>query len=47
MSIQIILSKSGKFFHTCLFEQWKENNRKQSAIWQHVSQLKASAFCTC
>jgi hypothetical protein len=27
------------------FSQWKGSNRKQSARWQHVSQLKASAFC--
>ncbi len=25
--------------------QWKGSNRKQSARWQHISQLKASAFC--
>jgi hypothetical protein len=25
--------------------QWKGSNHKQSARWQHVSQLKASAFC--
>jgi hypothetical protein len=26
-------------------EQWKESKRKQSARWQQVSRLKASAFC--
>jgi hypothetical protein len=26
--------------------QWKIINRKQSASWQHVSQLKASSFCS-
>jgi hypothetical protein len=25
--------------------QWKGRNHKQSARWQHVSQLKASVFC--
>jgi hypothetical protein len=25
--------------------QWKGSNCKQSARWQHVSQLKANAFC--
>ncbi len=25
--------------------QWEGSNRKQSARQQHVSQLKASAFC--
>jgi hypothetical protein len=25
--------------------QWKGSNRKQSTRWQHVSQLKAIAFC--
>ncbi len=25
--------------------QWKGSNRKQIARWQHVSRLKASAFC--
>jgi hypothetical protein len=25
--------------------EWKGSNRKQSARWQHISQLKASAFC--
>ena len=25
--------------------QWKGSNSKQSARWQHVSRLKASAFC--
>jgi hypothetical protein len=29
------------FFLTC---EWKGSNRKQSARWQHVSWLKASAF---
>jgi hypothetical protein len=27
------------------FLQWKGNNHKQSARWQHISRLKASAFC--
>ncbi len=27
--------------------QWKGSNRKQSTRWQHVSQLKASAFFIC
>ncbi len=26
--------------------QWKGSNRKQSTRWQHVTWLKASAFCT-
>jgi hypothetical protein len=26
-------------------EEWKGSNRKQSAKWQHMSWLKASAFC--
>jgi hypothetical protein len=25
--------------------QWKGSNSKQSTRWQHVSQLKVSAFC--
>jgi hypothetical protein len=25
--------------------QWKGSNHKQSARWQHLSRLKASAFC--
>jgi len=25
--------------------EWKGSNCKQSTRWQHVSQLKASAFC--
>jgi hypothetical protein len=27
-----------------IFLQWKRINRKQSARWQHLSWLKASAF---
>jgi len=27
------------------YEHWKGSNGKLSARWQHVSQLKASAFC--
>jgi hypothetical protein len=27
------------------FIQWKGSNHKQSARWQHISRLKASAFC--
>jgi hypothetical protein len=34
---------------TCITQelncQWKRISRKQSARWQHVSRLKASAFC--
>jgi len=26
-------------------DQWKGSNCKQSARWQHISHLKASAFC--
>jgi len=26
--------------------KWKGSNHKQSTRWQHVSRLKASAFCT-
>jgi hypothetical protein len=29
---------------TVLPQQWKGINRKQSTRWQHLSQLKASAF---
>jgi hypothetical protein len=25
-------------------QQWKGSNRKQSITWQHVSQIKATAF---
>jgi len=25
--------------------EWKESIRKQSARWQHISWLKAGAFC--
>ncbi len=32
------------FFYLSLIPQWKRINRKQSARWQHLSQLKASAF---
>jgi hypothetical protein len=28
-----------------VFMQWKGSNYKQCTRWQHVSQLKASAFC--
>ncbi len=36
-----------KFMHfsVTLSIQWKRSNRKQGARWQHISQLKASAFC--
>jgi hypothetical protein len=30
---------------TKIMLQWKGSNQKQSASWQHVSRLKASAFC--
>jgi hypothetical protein len=39
-----------KFFLLCSFKliaitpQWKRISHKQSARWQHLSQLKASAF---
>jgi len=26
-------------------QQWKGSNRKQGTRWQHISWLKASAFC--
>jgi hypothetical protein len=28
-----------------VYKQWKGSDYKQSARWQHVSQLKAGAFC--
>jgi len=28
-----------------IMSQWKGSNCKQSARWQHVSQLKARGFC--
>jgi hypothetical protein len=31
--------------HICDNCEWEGSNRKQSARWQHVSWLKASAFC--
>jgi hypothetical protein len=33
------------FFFLSLSNQWEGSNRKQSARWQHVSRLKACAFC--
>jgi hypothetical protein len=38
------LKNAEKLFEKPL-EQWKGSNRKQSAIWQPLSWLKASAFC--
>ena len=40
-----LFKKLGLYHNTFLWPQWKGSNRKQSAWWQHVSQLKASAFC--
>jgi hypothetical protein len=31
-------------FTTLMLSVWKGINRKQSTMWQHLSQLKASAF---
>ncbi len=28
-----------------ILAEWKGSNRKQSARWQHISRLKANAFC--
>jgi hypothetical protein len=50
--VAVLLKNKLQFLHfSCrrmalkLFYKWKVSNRKQNARWQHVSWLKASAFC--
>ncbi len=39
-----ILSNLWSYEYKCVLFRWKGINRKQSTRWQHLSQLKASAF---
>jgi hypothetical protein len=43
--LKIFSNPNGTARFENLRKQWKGSNRKQSARWQHIFWLKASAFC--